>query len=300
MNITGILVPLVTPFKADPNHPVGQSVDLETLKTLTEKLIETGVAGFVVCGTTGEYYALDEAERKSVLETVAEVAKGRATLIAGINDLSTAGACERAKQAKALGYEGLMLAPTPYSLPDQAGVIAHFETVAKATDLPIIMYNFPDRVGIEISLETVAHLAKHPKIVGIKESSGDFSRALSMLQAQYENFDVICGCDDQPVDYFFWGAKSWIAGAANVFPAEQVAIFNATQAGDWDTAKRIMREIYPAIQSMEAGHYNQKAKVGCLRATMDVGQVRLPLADLSQDEKDTFLALFNECSNDFY
>lgn len=287
MNLHGILVPLVTPFKAD------KSVDLETLATLTEALIGKGVTGFVVCGTTGEYYALNEAERVQVLTTVAGVAKGRATLIAGINDLSTEGACVRAQQAKELGYEGLMLAPTPYSLPDQAGVIAHFEKVADATDLPIIMYNFPARVGIEIEHDTVVHLAKHPRIVGIKESSGDFSRALRMLQENFDNFEVVCGCDDQPVDFFFWGAKSWIAGAANVFPEEQVALFKATQAGDWDAAKQIMRDIYPAIQSMESGGYNQKAKLGCLRATMDVGGVRLPLSDLSKAEKDAFLAFFH-------
>lgn len=286
MKFNGIYVPLVTPFNSDG------SLDVETLKTLTESFIEKGVAGLVACGTTGEYYALNEEERATVLKTVASIGKGRITLIAGINDLSTEGACRRAKEAAALGYEAFMLAPPAYSLPDQAGVIAHYETVAKATDLPIIMYNFPARVGIEIEYETVVHLAKNPNIAGLKESSGDFSRALQLLQTPFEDFEIVCGCDDQPVDFFFWGAKSWIAGAGNVFPEEQVALFNATQAGDWDKAKEIMLEIYPAIHSMESSNYNQKAKLGCLKATLNVGTVRLPLSDLSQTEKDEFLAFF--------
>jgi len=288
MNFHGILVPIVTPFKLD------LSLDLETLKQLTNTFIDKGVNGLVVCGTTGEYYALNEVERETVLRTVSEVAKGRISLIAGINDLSTDGAVNRAKQAKDLGYEGLMLSPTPYSLPDQSGLIAHYETVAASTDLPIIMYNFPARIGIEIEYETVVHLSKNQNIVAIKESSGDFSRALRLLQTPFENFEVICGCDDQPIDFFFWGAKSWIAGAGNVFPEEQVAMFNASIAGDWDKARQIMRDIYPAIHSMESGNYNQKAKLGCLKGEIKVGTVRLPLSDLSEEEKEEFLAFFNK------
>ena len=288
MNINGILVPIVTPFDNNGN------VDAQKLTTLVETFINKGVAGIVACGTTGEYYTFSAAERELVLTTIAEAAKDKITLIAGINSLSTDHSIELATQAKALGYDGLMLSATPYSLPEQDGIIAHFEKVANASELPIIMYNFPDRVGVAIEFDTVAHLAKHPNIVGIKESSGDFSHALRMLQANFDDFEVVCGCDDQPVDFFFWGAKSWIAGAANVFPAEQVALFNATQYGDWDKAKQIMSEIYPAIHSMESGNYNQKAKAGCLNGRMDVGSVRVPLTDMPEDEKVEFLALLSK------
>ncbi|MGO3008602.1 MAG: 4-hydroxy-tetrahydrodipicolinate synthase [Psychrobacter celer] len=293
MNINGILVPIVTPFDNNGN------VDAQKLTALVEAFIDKGVSGIVACGTTGEYYTFSAAERELVLTTIAEAAKNKGaenkvTLIAGINSLSTDHSIELAAQAKTLGYDGLMLSATPYSLPEQDGIIAHFEKVADASELPIIMYNFPDRVGVAIEFDTVAHLAKHPNIVGVKESSGDFSHALRMLQADFDDFEVVCGCDDQPVDFFFWGAKSWIAGAANVFPAEQVALFDATQQGDWDKAKQIMSEIYPAIHSMESGNYNQKAKAGCLNGTMNVGSVRVPLTDMPADEKSEFLALLSK------
>lgn len=285
MNINGILVPIVTPF--DKNG----DIDTQKLTALVEAFVDKGVAGIVACGTTGEYYTFSAAERETVLTTIAKAAKDKVTLIAGINSLSTDHSIELAAQAKDLGYDGLMLSAPPYSLPEQDGVIAHFEKVADASALPIIMYNFPARVGVSIEFDTVAHLAKHPNIIGVKESSGDFSHALRMLQANFDNFEVVCGSDDQPVDFFFWGAKSWIAGAANVFPEEQVALFNATQQGDWDKAKQIMSDIYPAIHSMESGNYNQKAKAGCLKGTMEVGSVRVPLTDMSADEKAAFLAL---------
>lgn len=285
MNFHGILVPLVTPFHDD------LSLNISGLAELTEQLIAKGVTGLVVCGTTGEYYALNEDERQTVLSTVSKIAKGRVTLIAGINDLSTEGAIKRAEQAKNLGYEGLMLSPPPYSLPDQQGVYAHYEKVAKSTSLPIIMYNFPARIGIEIEIDTVMKLAEINNIVAIKESSGSFSRALHLLQTPFKNFEVICGCDDQPVDFFFWGSKSWIAGAGNVFPSEQVAIYEAAQSGDWDKAKQIMKTIYPAIYSMESGDYNQKAKVGCLNGSFNAGPVRLPLSNLATAARNEFIKL---------
>lgn len=285
MNFHGILVPLVTPFHDD------LSLNISGLAELTEQLIAKGVTGLVVCGTTGEYYALNEDERQTVLSTVSKIAKGRVTLIAGINDLSTEGAIARAEQAKSLGYEGLMLSPPPYSLPDQQGVYAHYEKVAKSTPLPIIMYNFPARIGIEIEIDTVMKLAEIDNIVAIKESSGSFSRALHLLQTPFKNFEVICGCDDQPVDFFFWGSKSWIAGAGNVFPSEQVAIYEAAQLGDWDKAKQIMKTIYPAIYSMESGDYNQKAKAGCLNGSFNAGPVRLPLSNLATAARNEFIKL---------
>lgn len=288
MNINGILVPIVTPFNSNGD------VDTETLTTLVNAFIDKGVTGIVACGTTGEYYTFSDAERELVLTTIAKAAKGKVTLIAGINNLSTDTSIELANQAERLGYDGLMLSAPPYSLPEQDGIIAHFEKVADASALPIIMYNFPARVGVAIEFDTVAHLAKHPNIIGVKESSGDFSHALRLLQANFDNFEVVCGCDDQPVDFFFWGAKSWIAGAANVFPEEQVALFNATQQGNWDKAKQIMSKIYPAIHSMESGNYNQKAKAGCLKGSMNVGSVRVPLTDMPADEKAEFLALLTQ------
>lgn len=281
----GVFVPMITPFHADSSINVGE------LKRVTQVFIDAGVAGLVVCGTTGEYYTFDDNERELVLSTVAEVAKDKVLLVAGINDLSTAGSVSKAAQAKQLGYDGLMLAAPAYSLPEQAGVIEHYKTVAAATDLPIVMYHFPVRTGVEMEINTVLELAKLPNIVGIKESSGDFSRALHLMQADAEGFDVVCGCDDQAADFLFWGAKGWISGAANVFPGEQVEMMKLAKEGNWAAVKALMLKMYPAIYSMESADYNQKAKLGCIRHDIDAGKVRLPLVDLTEADREEFLAL---------
>ncbi|MDF0605935.1 4-hydroxy-tetrahydrodipicolinate synthase [Neisseriaceae bacterium TC5R-5] len=288
MQTEGILVPIVTPFNAQGR------VDLSALAQLAERFIDQGVAGIVACGTTGEYYTLDESERQQVLECIAKVAKGKVRLIAGANDLSTSGAIARAKQAAELGYEALMLAPPAYSLPDQRGIVAHFKAVAAASSLPIIMYNFPARAGVEISLDSVVELSREPNIIGLKESSGDFSRALALIQAKLPNFEVICGCDDQAADFLFWGVRSWISGAANVFPGEQVAMLAAAKEENWQRVRLLMSGMYTVIQSMESGGYNQKAKLGCRRHGVEVGEVRLPLVSLPAEERAAFITLLEK------
>lgn len=285
MKLEGIYVPLVTPFDET------NTIDPAKLETLVEAMIDKGVAGLAACGTTGEYYALSDADRTQVLKAVHRVAAGRVGLIAGIGDLSPYRSIERAAEAKTIGYDSVLLSPPPYSLPDQAGIRAHFEYAAERCELPVIIYNFPDRTGVNVEFETVAALAEHPNIIGIKESSGDFSQALRMLQADFDDFDVICGCDDQPADFFFWGAKSWVAGAGNVFPGEQVALYTAARADDWNRVRKLMNRMYPALHSMESGNYNQKAKAGCLNGSLDVGDVRLPLAPLDAASKQAFREL---------
>ncbi|XOT96999.1 4-hydroxy-tetrahydrodipicolinate synthase [Alcaligenes pakistanensis] len=287
MNLNGILVPIVTPF--DANNQLNE----EALERLVECFIEAGVGGIVACGTTGEYYALSAQERRRVLEIVAKTGRGRTTLIAGVNSMSPAEAISRIREAEELGYEALMLSPTPYSLPGQNEVVAYFKEVAAATELPIVMYNFPARIGIQIELESVYELAKVKNIVGIKESSGNFSRVVAMVNADLPDFQVICGCDDQAADFLFWGVRSWISGGANVFPAEQVHMLKAAEQGDWANVRRMMAAMLPAIAAMESGNYNQKAKLGCVRHGIDVGSVRLPLLPVEAQERDNFLAQIN-------
>lgn len=287
MKTDGVLVPIVTPFAADG------SVDAAALRQLVERFIEAGVAGIVACGTTGEYYALEDDERELVLRTVAEATRGRVTSIAGINALSTTQAIRNAQQAEALGYDGLMLSTPPYSLPEQAGIVQHFTTVAQATKLPIIMYDFPARVGVQIAVETVIELARIPNIVGIKESSGSFNRALALIQSDIPDFQIISGSDDMAADFLFWGVRSWISGGANVFPAEQAAMVKAAGEGQWDKVRGLMRGMYPVIQAMESGDYNQKAKLGCRRHGVEAGPVRLPLSPMSQQDERAFLALLD-------
>ncbi|MEH6576864.1 MAG: 4-hydroxy-tetrahydrodipicolinate synthase [Amphritea sp.] len=284
MNLEGVLVPVVTPFDSEGK------VDYSALGKLLDHLIKAGVRGVVACGTTGEYYAFVGDERRSVMAYIADRVGDQALLIAGVNDTHTAGSVEKAEEAKELGYQALMLAPPIYCLPQEAEIIQHYKTVSAEADMPIIMYNFPGRSGVEISVEAVIELSEDKNIVGIKESSGDFSRALSLINAGMDNFEVICGSDDQAADYMFWGVRSWIGGAANYLPEDHVQIVEAGKNGDYVTLRNIMQRILPVIKNQEASDYNQKAKLGCAHMGMPVGEVRAPLLPISEEDKADFIA----------
>jgi len=285
MKIEGVLVPVVTPFDAN-----GQ-IDFVALGKLLDFQINAGVKGIVACGTTGEYYTFSDEERYRVMAFIAEHVGDRALLIAGVNDLYTQGSVLKAKQAKALGYSTLMLAPPIYCLPQENEIIQHYKTVSQEADMPIIMYNFPARSGVEISVDAVIELSRDKNIVGIKESSGDFSRALSLINADMKDFQVVCGSDDQAADYLFWGVRAWIGGAANYLPAQHVQLIEAAKADDFKKVREIMTAILPVIKNQEAEDYNQKAKLGCAHRGMPVGPVRAPLLPISAQDEAEFISL---------
>ena len=291
MKLTGLLVPIVTPF--DSNN----AIDFNALATLINTLIDAGVRGIIACGTTGEYYALTSDERRELMTFIAATVGDRAHLIAGVNDTYTNGSIAKAEEAKALGYKALMLAPPIYCLPQEQEIIHHYQSVADAVGLPIIMYNYPARSGVEISIDAVKTLSRHPKIVGLKESSGDFTRALTLLNADLPNFDIICGSDDQAADYLFWGAQSWISGATNYLPALQVQMIDAALNNDFITTRELMARMIPVIQNMESADYNQKAKLGCAHVGTPVGEIRAPLLPVSNDDKEAFIAALNIALN---
>ena len=228
---------------------------------------------------------------------IAETVGDRALLVAGVNDTYTKGSIAKAQDAKALGYQALMLAPPIYCLPQDQEIILHYQTVADTADMPIIMYNYPARSGVEISIDAVKTLSQHPNIVGLKESSGDFTRALTLLNAGLENFDIVCGSDDQAADYFYWGAKSWISGTTNYLPKLQVQMLDAALKQDFVTSRNLMARMIPVIQNMESADYNQKAKIGCAHVGTPVGEIRAPLLPISNEDKEAFIAALNIALN---
>jgi 4-hydroxy-tetrahydrodipicolinate synthase len=284
MTFEGVYVPTVMPLTAD------HELDLATYARVIEFQLEAGVAGIVANGTTGEYYALSHDERVQAMTVVRDVAKGKAQLIAGCNAGSTREAARYASTARDLGYEAIMLAAPPTSLPSQRELAAHVVAVTEAGGLPTVLYNYPARAGVEFGLESLDLLADRTDIVAIKESSGDFSRFLQLRSRYDGRIQVICGSDDQAADYFFWGVRAWLAGTANVLPAEHVAVLAAANKGDHEGARDGFATILPFVQDMESGSYNQKAKLGLKHRGYDCGPVRAPLHSLDEDTAAQTLA----------
>jgi 4-hydroxy-tetrahydrodipicolinate synthase len=256
--------------------------------------LDGGVAGVVSCGTTGEYYAMSSDERKNVMARTREVVGSRAHLVAGCNAGSTREAISLAQSAAGMGYDAIMLAAPPTSLPSQRELAAHYRAVADAVDKPVVLYNYPARAGVEIGYECLDAVADHPNIIAIKESSGDFSRFLHLQRTYTDNLQIMCGSDDQAADYFAWGVRSWLAGTANVLPHHHVVIMNTANEGNYGLARKQFSALLPWIQNMESGSYNSKAKLGLAHQGIDCGPVRAPLLALPDDVAAEFLGVLDQ------
>ncbi len=276
--------PIVTPFDAR------EEIDYDVLKRLIDFVLANGVVGLIPGGTTGEVYALSDAERSELFRFVKTYVGTRATLIAGVNAGATRDVVRFSQLAADLGYDGLMAAVPPYSRPSQRELLAHFKTVAVATPLPIVLYNFPWRAGSEVGYDVLDGLVDHANVIGIKEASSDMGRVFGIRERYGDRFQISCGSDDQALDYFLWGSTSWIAGGASSTPRQHVAVLEAALAGDLVGARAHMEKLMPLLRNMESGHYTQKVKAGCELQGIPVGPARRPLLPL----KDDYLAAFTE------
>jgi 4-hydroxy-tetrahydrodipicolinate synthase len=291
MKIEGVYIPVVTPFDSN------DKINPEMLTKLITRCVDAGAAGIVSCGTTGEYYAMSQAERLEVMALTASAAKGKAQLVAGCNAGSTKEAIAYGVAARELGYDAVMLAAPPTSLPQQHELAAHFAAIAEGSGLPVILYNYPARAGVEIGLECLDLLADRADIIAIKESSSDFSRFLALRNRYDGRITIMCGSDDQAADYFFWGVRSWLAGTANVLPSEHVAVMNAALRGDLSGARELFDNILPWVQAMESGSYNQKAKLGLAHFGFDCGPVRQPLLPVDPETAAEYLAVLKRVAS---
>ncbi|MFZ5911336.1 MAG: 4-hydroxy-tetrahydrodipicolinate synthase [Chloroflexota bacterium] len=286
MQLKGIYAPIVTPFHAD------ESVNYPVLEQLIEYLIQNKIAGLVPGGTTGEVYAYSDAERLEIFEFVKGKVGGRATLIAGVNAGATRDVIRFSQAAEEMGYDALMVAVPPYSRPTQRELLAHYLAVAEAVTIPIVLYNFPWRAGSEIGYEVLDGLTAVHNVIGIKEASSDMSRVYGMTMRYGDRFQIICGSDDQALDYFLWGTTAWIGGAASCAPRQHADVLEAALAGDFVTARARMEKLMPLLRSVESGSYLQKVKLGCELLGIPVGAPRRPLLPLADEDRAEFEKIF--------
>jgi 4-hydroxy-tetrahydrodipicolinate synthase len=286
MKLRGVYAPIVTPFDAN------EEIDYNVLKQLIDYLLANGVVGFVPGGTTGEVYAFSDSERLELFQFVKDYVGKKAVLIAGVNAGATRDVVRYSQAAAQMGYDGLMVAVPPYSRPTQRELLAHYRDVAKSVDLPIVLYNFPWRAGTEVGYDVLDGLVEHKNVVGIKEASSDMSRVYGMLQRYGNRFQIICGSDDQALDYFLWGTECWIGGAASCAPRQHADVLAAALAGDFVTARARMETLMPLLRNVESGSYAQKVKLGCELLGIPVGPARRPLLPLTDEDRAEFVKIF--------
>ncbi|MCE1187421.1 MAG: dihydrodipicolinate synthase family protein, partial [Rhodocyclales bacterium] len=216
MKFEGIYTPAITPLAAD-----GQ-IDRQAFAEVLEYLVDARVHGIIIGGSTGEYYAHTSQERLALAALAKDVIADRVPLIIGTGAVRTEDSVEYAKAARALKADALLVGSPPYALPTEQENAAHALAVDRAADLPIMLYNYPGRMSVSMGREffqTV--LAASRNFVAIKESSGQMGQ-LHMLAREFPQLDVSCGWDDQALEFFAWGARSWVCAGSNFIPREHV------------------------------------------------------------------------------
>ena len=291
MKLQGVMPALVTPFDA-----MGQ-IDVAALKAHMTNLRAAGVSGWVPCGSSGEYNFMSDAEREQVLRFVKDFALPGEVLIAGANAAHTAGVIANTQAAKTMGYDTVLLAVPFYTKPTQAEIIKHFNTVLDACDVNIVLYSYPGKDGVEIEWEALDALADHPRIIGIKESSGSLQRAIGIATRYEGRVQLVSGSDDIALDFMLWGADSWICGPANCMGKAVCDLDRTFRAGDLKKAKAQMATLYTAMNILESGKFVQKLKYGCELQGTPVGECRMPLGPLTDEEKAAFAAAMQPILN---
>ncbi len=273
----GSFVALVTPFNND-------AVDYAALERLVELQVQSGTAGLVPCGTTGESPTLSTKEHKEVIAFVVKAARGRLPVIAGTGSNSTSEAIDLTRAAAKAGAQGTLQVAPYYNKPEPDGMFLHFKAIADATGLPMVLYNIPSRTGREIAMETVLKLADEVKqVVAIKEASGSLDRVSELCTRT--KLDVLSGDDNLTLPLIAVGGTGVISVVANFMPKQVAELVAAALAGDLAAATRMHQRYFPAFKAAfyETNPIPVKTAMGIMGLCSD--QMRLPLSPMRADNK---------------
>lgn len=274
----GVITALVTPFRDG-------KVDEAAFERLLERQIAAGVHGVVPMGTTGESATLHPEEHRAVVEACVRIAAGRVRVIAGAGASATDKAIELVRHAKTVGADGALVVTPYYNRPSQEGLALHYEAIAEAVELPVLLYNVPGRTGVDLANETVARLAAHPNIVGIKDATGDMGRPSWMRTHIERRFDLISGDDASFLGYVAHGGHGVISVASNVAPEAMVALYDAVASGDLESARLWQDRLIGLHKALFLDNSPSPAKYALSRLGLCSEAVRLPLAPTAEAVK---------------
>ncbi|MEM8836928.1 MAG: dihydrodipicolinate synthase family protein [Pseudomonadota bacterium] len=280
MRFEGIYTPVVTPYHDD------HSINRDAFAEVIEHLIASGVHGLIVAGTTGEYYAQSPEERIELMGLARDLIGDRLPLIVGTGAIRTEDAVLFAEAAKAVKADAILVATPPYAYPTGREVALHALHIDRAVNLPAMLYNYPGRMSVNMDEETLDRLGRSPNFCAIKESSGDINR-LHMLARDYPHIQLSCGMDDQALEFFAWGARSWVCAGSNFAPEAHIALYKACAVdGNFTKGRRIMSAMLLLMRVLEqGGKFVQSIKHGLTLRGIPCGPPRRPLQPLNKDDK---------------
>ncbi len=280
MNFEGIFPPVITPHHSDGR------IDEDGYLRAIESLIEAGVHGIIVGGTTGEYYVQSRDERILLMQLANEKIDKRIPLIVGVGAIRTEDCIDYGVAARSAGADAILVSSPYYAVPTQLELAAHASAIDRAVDLPIILYNYPARTGTLMDAEFFDRVGKSRNFRAIKESSGDINQ-MHMLAREYPHIGLLCGMDDQALEFFAWGARGWVCGGGNCLPREHIALYQACVVeNDFAKGRRIMSALLPFLSILEqSGKFIQSIKYVCAMQGLPCGPVRAPLRELTKEQK---------------
>ena len=271
----GTFTALVTPFRDG-------AIDVPAFEKLIEGQIAAGIDGVIAVGTTGESPTLSGDEREQVIRLAVTITKGRCKVLAGTGSNSTQHAVTDTKLAEKLGVDGALIVAPYYNKPSQEGLFRHFQAIAQATALPIMLYNIPGRCGVDIGADTVVRLAGACKnIVSIKEASGSVDRVGELRVRLPEAFTILSGDDSLTLPFMAVGAVGVVSVVSNLLPVEVCALVRAFESGDVKRARELHGKLFALFKDLFIEPNPVPVKTALAwRRTMSA-EVRLPLCEMS-------------------
>ncbi len=286
----GAITALITPFK-------NGALDEAALQSLVEWQIGEGIHGLVPVGTTGESPTLSHAEHERVVDLVVEAAAKRVPIIAGAGSNATAEAIAFTQHAEAAGADAVLHVTPYYNKPTQEGLFAHFEAIAQATALPIILYNIPGRSIVDMTPQTMGRLAQIDNIVGVKDATADMARVAQQAETCGADFIQLSGEDASAVDFNRAGGVGVISVCANVAPAMCAAMQQATLDGDFETADALLAKLLPLMDALFCETSPSPVKYAMAKLGKCDEEIRLPMLPASRMARDKIDAALDGLSS---
>ena len=285
----GAITAIVTPFAEDGEF------DEASMRGLVDFQVENKIEGIVPCGTTGESPTLEHKEHKKVVQTVIDAANGKTKVIAGAGSNSTKHAVELTKLAADLGADATLHVSPYYNKPTQEGLFRHFSEIAKAADIPLVVYNINGRTAINIETATLARLAKeHSNIAAVKEASGDINQMQDVLNTLPKEFDVLSGDDKMTFPLMKIGGKGVISVASNIIPAEVRELTEYALKGEMQKAEEMHNKLLPLFEGLFVETNPIPIKAALAMKGMIKESYRLPMCEMQAENKEKLKKLLED------
>jgi 4-hydroxy-tetrahydrodipicolinate synthase len=284
----GVFPAITTQLKRD------QSIDLEATARHAEALIASGVNGLIFLGSLGENQQLRPEEKRLVIEAMVKAVNGRVSVLSGVAESSCDAACDYVRDVGKLGADGVMLMPAMLYKGDRRETMNHFLTVARSTDLPIMVYNNPISYANDVTPGMFAELAGQKNLVALKESSGDVRRITDLRNEVGDRYAIFTGVDDLALEASILGIDGWVAGSGIAFPEENQYFWNLTRAGKWDEAREFYRWFTPLLHLDTNVKFVQYIKLAVQECGLGKEWVRAPRLALTGEERKRVLKIIHK------